>query len=104
MMMLLLIGGLLIGVAIYLVAEAATWAFGLAIVPIAAILRTPIAGICGLLFPDAYLTMRVRSRREAVRAQLPDALDLLAVSVEAGLGLDGALLKLAENMKGPLID
>ncbi len=52
----------------------------------------------------SFLTMRVRSRRDAVRAQLPDALDLLAVSVEAGLGLDGALTKLTEHMEGPLVD
>ena len=43
------------------------------------------AGIFGFLLPDSVLTMRVRSRREQVRAQLPDVLDLLAVSVEAGL-------------------
>ena len=36
--------------------------------------------------------------------QLPDALDLLAVSVEAGLGFDGALTKLTEHMEGPLVD
>jgi tight adherence protein C len=39
-----------------------------------------------------------------VSADLPDALDLLAVSVEAGLGFDGAISKLTEHMEGPLID
>jgi tight adherence protein C len=39
-----------------------------------------------------------------VSAELPDALDLLAVSVEAGLGFDGAISKLTEHMEGPLID
>ena len=39
-----------------------------------------------------------------IRAQLPDALDLLAVSVEAGLGFDGAVVKLTEHMEGPLAD
>jgi tight adherence protein C len=39
-----------------------------------------------------------------VAADLPDALDLLAVSVEAGLGFDGAVSKLTEHMEGPLID
>ena len=48
--------------------------------------------------------MRTRRRRELVRAQLPDALDVLAVSVEAGLGLDGAIVKLTEHMEGPLIE
>ena len=48
--------------------------------------------------------MRLRSRREEIRAQLPDVLDLLAVSVEAGLGFDGALAKLTEHMQGALVD
>ena len=39
-----------------------------------------------------------------LRPQLPDALDLLAVSVEAGLGFDGAIAKLTEHMDGPLVD
>jgi tight adherence protein C len=39
-----------------------------------------------------------------VQAALPDALDLLAVSVEAGLGFDAAISKLTEHMHGPLID
>jgi tight adherence protein C len=77
---------------------------GIASSPIAGILLAPLAGAFGFLFPDVFLTMRTRARREAVRAQLPDTLDLLAVSVEAGLGLDGAITKLTEHMKGPLID
>src|SRR5581483_3547360 len=81
-----------------------TLVFGVAASPIAGILLAPMAAAFGFLFPDGYLTMRIRSRREAVRAQLPDTLDLLAVSVEAGLGLDGALAKLTEHMEGPLID
>jgi tight adherence protein C len=39
-----------------------------------------------------------------VSAELPDALDILAVSVEAGLGFDGAVQKLTEHMEGPLIE
>ncbi|MBV8080944.1 MAG: type II secretion system F family protein [Actinobacteria bacterium] len=78
--------------------------FGVATSPMAAFLLTPMAGIFGFLFPDAALTMRVRSRREQIRAQLPDVLDLLAVSVEAGLGFDGALAKLTEHLQGPLVD
>jgi tight adherence protein C len=77
---------------------------GIATSPIAGILFAPVAGIFGFLFPDTFLTLRVRSRREAIRAQLPDALDLLAVSVEAGLGLDGALAKLTEHMDGALVE
>ncbi len=46
--------------------------------------------------------MKARARKEKVRAELPDALDLLAVSVEAGLSFDGAISKLTEHMHGPL--
>jgi tight adherence protein C len=47
---------------------------------------------------------KIRERQERVLASLPDSLDLLAVSVEAGLGFDGAVAKLIEYMEGPLID
>jgi tight adherence protein C len=46
----------------------------------------------------------VKGRQAAVSAELPDALDLLSVSVEAGLGFDGAVQKLTEHMDGPLIE
>jgi tight adherence protein C len=62
-----------------------------------------VAG-AGFIGPDFYINTRIKSRREKIRAQLPDALDLLAVSVEAGLGFDGALQKLTEQMEGPLIE
>jgi tight adherence protein C len=70
----------------------------------AGIVLAPLAAIFGFLLPDAVLSMRVRGRRDKIRAQLPDVLDLLAVSVEAGLGFDGALTKLTEHMSGPLVD
>jgi tight adherence protein C len=58
----------------------------------------------GFVLPDTVVTMLARRRRELIRAELPDALDLLAVSVEAGMGFDGAIAKLAEHMSGPLVD
>jgi tight adherence protein C len=61
------------------------------------------AGI-GYMAPGFVVGSRVRKRRDAVQAELPDALDLLAVSVEAGLGFDAAISKLVEHMHGPLID
>jgi len=63
-----------------------------------------VFGGLGFLVPDFAVTTKARARRERMRAQLPDALDLLAVSVEAGLGFDGAIQKLTEHMEGPLID
>jgi tight adherence protein C len=70
--------------------------------------RAPLFGLAvgalGYMVPNFVLNGRVRSRQNAVAAELPDALDLLSVSVEAGLGFDGAVQKLTEHMDGPLIE
>ena len=58
----------------------------------------------GFFAPDYFVTLKARSRRERIKGDLPDALDLLAVSVEAGLGFDGAIAKITEHMEGPLAD
>jgi tight adherence protein C len=58
----------------------------------------------GFFGPDYFVSLKARGRRERIRADLPDALDLLAVSVEAGLGFDGAIAKITEHMEGPLAD
>jgi tight adherence protein C len=60
--------------------------------------------LVGFMGPSMLLNSRVRKRQAAVAAELPDALDLLSVSVEAGLGFDGAVQKLTEHMQGPLIE
>jgi len=61
-------------------------------------------GAVGYLSLDVVITLRTRVRREQMRRELPDALDILAVSVEAGLGFDGALAKLSEHKDGPLVE
>jgi tight adherence protein C len=58
----------------------------------------------GYIAPGYVLGVRSRRRRDLVQAALPDALDLLAVSVEAGMGFDAAISKLIDHMEGPLID
>jgi tight adherence protein C len=78
--------------------------YGVATVPIVGILLAPLLGATAFLVPGGALVLAIRSRRERIRSELPDALDLLAVSVEAGLGLDGAVAKLTENMEGALVD
>jgi tight adherence protein C len=70
----------------------------------AALLAALLLGALGFFVPDYALTLKARSRRERIQADLPDALDLLAVSVEAGLGFDGAVAKLSEHMEGPLAE
>ena len=61
-------------------------------------------GVGGFIAPDYFVSLKAKGRREKIRADLPDALDLLAVSVEAGLGFDGAIAKLTEHMEGPLAE
>jgi tight adherence protein C len=72
--------------------------------PGSGLLLTLGGALVGFFLPDLLLAMRARARREQVRAELPDALDLLAVSVEAGLGFDGAIAKLNEHMDGALTE
>jgi tight adherence protein C len=69
-----------------------------------AVLLAIVFGLVGFFLLDMIVTMRTRSRREEMRRDLPDALDILAVSVEAGLGFDGALVKLGEHKTGPLVE
>ena len=61
-------------------------------------------GGLGFIAPDFAVSAKARSRKDRIRAELPDALDLMAVSVEAGMGFDGAISKLTEHMVGPLAD
>jgi tight adherence protein C len=56
------------------------------------------AGI-GFFFPDILVWFMGRSRKQAIFLGLPDALDLMVVCVEAGLGLDQAMRKVADEMK-----
>ena len=64
-----------------------------------------IAGIAfGYIVPEFWLGRRVRGRQKAILLQIPDALDLLTISVRAGLGFDAALAKVVEKMDGPLTD
>lgn len=69
-----------------------------------AVALAAIFALFGFFFLDMLVTSRTRSRREEMRRDLPDALDVLAVSVEAGLGFDGALAKLGEHKSGPLVE
>jgi tight adherence protein C len=63
-----------------------------------------VSFLAALIIPDFMLKRLVTARRLKISTSLPDALDLLTVSVEAGLGFDQALLKLAEKTKGPLTE
>jgi tight adherence protein C len=72
--------------------------------PLRALLLGAAGGALGFFGPDVVVTSRTRKRREEMRRELPDSLDVLAVSVEAGLGFDAALARLGEYLEGPLVE
>ncbi|MFV2063608.1 MAG: type II secretion system F family protein [Chloroflexota bacterium] len=58
----------------------------------------------GFFMPDLWLGSRIRARKKAILLAIPDVLDLLTISVKAGLGFDAALGKVVEKSEGPLTD
>ena len=64
----------------------------------------PIGLMFGYTLPEFWLGGRVRKRQHEILLMIPDALDLLTISVRAGLGFDGALGKVVEKLKGPLTE
>ena len=56
----------------------------------------------GFFVPDLFLYQRSHDRAERIQRGLPDAVDLLTISVESGLGFDAALQQVARNTEGPL--
>ena len=68
------------------------------------ILAAPVGLFLGWKAPDLYLSNKAGKRASEVLDSLPDALDLLTISVEAGLGFDAAIVKMTEKMKGALAE
>ena len=60
--------------------------------------------IIGLVIPNFILGKKITDRQKQIQNTLPDVIDLLTVSVEAGLGFDAALAKVTDKMPGPLAD
>lgn len=59
-------------------------------------------GAVGFILPDIWIDRAIKARRRQISRSLPYVLDLLCVSVEAGLAFDGAMQKVAEKVEGPL--
>lgn len=57
------------------------------------------AGAFGFLGPNEYVSIRAKRRKNAIRRALPNALDLLVVCVESGLGLDQAMVQVAKELE-----
>jgi tight adherence protein C len=58
-----------------------------------------LAAVLGFMLPDIWLGRRVNYRQQLLRLGLPDALDLLVICMEAGLGLDQAMMYVTQEMK-----
>ena len=72
--------------------------------PTLALLFGVVGAGVGYMAPEFWLGGRAKKRSFEMVLQLPDALDLLTISVEAGLGFDAALSKVVEKMEGPLVN
>jgi len=64
-----------------------------------------LAGLgVGYLSPSLYLYQKAYDRANRMQRELPDAIDLLTISVESGLGFDAAIQQVARHTEGPLAD
>lgn len=70
--------------------------------PVRLVTATALAGVLGYLAPDAVLRSRAQRRQDEIRLALADSLDLLSITVEAGLAFDAALARVAREVRGPL--
>jgi tight adherence protein C len=70
--------------------------------PALAVVYAVAGGAAGFFLPDLLLYNAGLKRQAKLQAALPDALDMLTVCVEAGLGFDAALAQVARNTRGPL--
>jgi tight adherence protein C len=62
------------------------------------------AAMAGYMAPNMYLYQKAYERAKVMQKSLPDAIDLLTISVESGLGFDAAVAQVARNTDGPLAD
>ncbi|MGZ8733758.1 MAG: type II secretion system F family protein [Acidimicrobiia bacterium] len=69
-----------------------------------AIMLTGLLWLIAFMLPDVTVTRRVDARQQAIRKQLPEFLDLLTISVQAGLGFDQAVERTSASVPGPLSD
>jgi tight adherence protein C len=83
--------------------------FGLVI---GALLKNPLflvllatgGAVAGFYFPVLWIRQKIDKRRKAISVAIPDALDLLTIAVEAGLGFDAAITRVTEKFQNALTD
>jgi tight adherence protein C len=72
--------------------------------PTVKIVIVVVALVVGFFAPNLYLYQKAHERADRLQRDLPDAIDLLTISVESGLGFDAALQQVARNTEGPLAE
>jgi tight adherence protein C len=90
--------GIATGVVMFLVLGLVALGFG------AGIFFGVLGVFIGYMLPEFWLGRRIKARQKAILRMIPDTLDLLTISVRAGLGFDAALAKVVEKLPGPLTD
>jgi tight adherence protein C len=81
--------------------------FVAAMLPGSSVLRLVFVAVLGLLgytMPSAQVRGMAKHRQKNIQRQLPDVMDLLTISVEAGLGFDAAVAQVVKNVPGPLAE
>jgi tight adherence protein C len=92
------IAGAFFGIVLFL-----AFTFGQSKWPVGQRLLVILGGaLLGFFFPRIWLTSRINRRQKEIRKSMPDALDLLTICVEAGLGFDAAMAKVAEKWESEL--
>ncbi|HWJ83381.1 MAG TPA: type II secretion system F family protein [Nocardioides sp.] len=92
------IAGVVLPLAVLLYSAALGFSFVLVL------LATVAAALLGFFAPDIYLYNAAQKRADEIRRTLADAVDLLTISVEAGLGFDAAIQQVSRNTTGPLAE
>ncbi|HTE66976.1 MAG TPA: type II secretion system F family protein [Candidatus Binatia bacterium] len=69
---------------------------------VASVVAVGLFALTGYTIPSAGLAARASKRQKEIRKAMPDTIDLLTISVEAGLGFDAALAQVVRNVPGPL--
>ena len=99
-------GFVLVWVAITVLFTVIAYVFSssLGLAPVLVVFAVCVGFALGAGGPQLWLRARVSERHYATRKTLPDALDLLTTSVEAGLSLDAAMIRVSEFQRGPFQD
>jgi tight adherence protein C len=94
--------GMRMALFILLLVIAGSVTFGQGMPASQALMYTAIGGVLGYLLPGMWLGRQIKSRKHNILKALPDALDLLTISVEAGLAFDLALTRVADKWDNEL--